>query len=141
MSLSHIHRPIAKYLLWITHGHCYYCGSELDEWNWSLDHVTPEILGGTHNPANFVPCCRVCNSIKSKRSYNTFKKDLWLYHGCEEFTQRQINFLKKFHRINVLPSYEARFWGDGVKLQLPLIQHYNEKEFGPCPLISRAFTS
>lgn len=41
---------------------CRYCGAKDDL---TIDHVTPEALGGTNDPANLVAACADCNAGKS----------------------------------------------------------------------------
>jgi hypothetical protein len=51
-------------------GHaCVYCGATE---RLSLDHVTPEELGGTHAPTNLVTCCFSCNSARQHRTMRTW---------------------------------------------------------------------
>lgn len=45
-------------------GKCYYCGADAD----TIDHRISLVNGGSHWPANLVPCCRSCNSRKNKRN-------------------------------------------------------------------------
>lgn len=43
---------------------CRYCG---DDFDLSIDHVVPEVLGGTIAFANLVTACRPCNTRKGTR--------------------------------------------------------------------------
>ncbi len=49
---------------------CVFCGCHGLEWDnpLSIDHITPEIDGGTHALQNLQTLCRICNSRKSDRS-------------------------------------------------------------------------
>lgn len=45
---------------------CKYCGAKgTDDKPLTIDHVTPEALGGTDDPANLVAACADCNAGKS----------------------------------------------------------------------------
>lgn len=44
---------------------CRYCGARGEETPLTVDHVTPEALGGTDDPANLVAACADCNAGKS----------------------------------------------------------------------------
>ncbi len=48
---------------------CQYCGETVTEKNASLDHYIPQSAGGDHSKENLRTCCLVCNSIKSRKSY------------------------------------------------------------------------
>ncbi len=48
---------------------CVYCGAE-DEL--SLDHKTPEMRGGTHDPSNLQTVCRSCNASKRDLTHEEF---------------------------------------------------------------------
>ena len=75
-----------KYLWMKSGGRCWYCGARLynpGEANTetkkrlilTADHVRPRSRGG-HGRANKVPACKYCNSHKSSRSVEEFRK--WL---------------------------------------------------------------
>lgn len=44
---------------------CRYCGRSAPEVKLTVDHVVPEALGGSDDPANLVAACADCNSGKS----------------------------------------------------------------------------
>uniref|UniRef100_A0A6M3J3E8 Putative homing endonuclease n=1 Tax=viral metagenome TaxID=1070528 RepID=A0A6M3J3E8_9ZZZZ len=44
---------------------CRYCGKVAAETELQVDHVVPEALGGSDEPANLVTCCAPCNIGKS----------------------------------------------------------------------------
>lgn len=96
-------------------GRCWYCGIELFEEHWSVDHVIP--LNGQHHPGdpnprewgNLVPCCHPCNQ---------WKRDLRLDGFRKEFTQRMVGQLyassnyRQALDFGLLPHVEGqvRFW-------------------------------
>lgn len=45
-------------------GKCRYCGCVAS----SVDHRIPLVRGGSHWPANLVPCCTSCNSKKNSKT-------------------------------------------------------------------------
>lgn len=44
---------------------CQYCGAKAPDVPLTVDHVTPQALGGTDDPSNLVTACRDCNSGKA----------------------------------------------------------------------------
>lgn len=48
---------------------CVYCGSEDDL---SIDHKTPELRGGTHDPENLQTACRACNGAKRDMTHDEY---------------------------------------------------------------------
>lgn len=44
---------------------CRYCGATAPTATLTVDHVIPEVLGGTNEPSNLVTACEPCNSGKS----------------------------------------------------------------------------
>lgn len=49
-------------------GKCVYCGSNLDEKNFTVDHIYPRSLGGDDKEDNLAISCRSCNSSKKDQS-------------------------------------------------------------------------
>lgn len=49
--------------------HCFYCRSELNNSNRTLDHKQPLSLGGTNKISNVVACCKKCNSRKGDMGF------------------------------------------------------------------------
>jgi hypothetical protein len=47
---------------------CRYCGASAPDVKLTVDHVTPVVLGGTHEPNNLVAACQDCNAGKSSTS-------------------------------------------------------------------------
>jgi 5-methylcytosine-specific restriction endonuclease McrA len=63
-------------------GHCAYCGKELTQKGWQVDHLIPvqrERFGRAtefevENFNNFMPSCRRCNHYKRAHSLETFRR-------------------------------------------------------------------
>jgi hypothetical protein len=47
---------------------CGYCGDPVTPADATIDHVTPQHVGGTHAKANLRTACLMCNSIKSGKT-------------------------------------------------------------------------
>lgn len=43
------------------HGHCAYCGTEIEYKDMQVDHVKPLRIGGKDSIDNILPACRSCN--------------------------------------------------------------------------------
>ena len=44
-------------------GKCAYCGVDLVK-GWNVDHIKPQIFGGTNDLENLNPSCKDCNNYK-----------------------------------------------------------------------------
>lgn len=59
------------------HGHCAYCGCNLEYKDMQVDHVVP-LNGwseqGTDTVDNMLPACRSCNHYKSRSTLEGFRK-------------------------------------------------------------------
>ena len=56
------------------HGHrCYYCGAS---GKMTIEHKTPLVRGGTHEPSNIVPACGKCNLKKGTMTAEEFIEKL-----------------------------------------------------------------
>lgn len=104
-------------LFHLTHGRCWYCGNTLDLQTWTIDHVVPLAEGGSYEIDNLAPACRRCNRIKSANDIEYFRLDLYHRFICENFTTRQITWLKA-HGCK-FEDY-GKFWGEYRGLFLPL---------------------
>jgi 5-methylcytosine-specific restriction endonuclease McrA len=49
-------------------GACQYCGMKLTTWNYTLDHVFPQCLGGKDTWENLVVACQECNWKKAGKT-------------------------------------------------------------------------
>lgn len=53
---------------------CYWCGETLTVENRTVDHLTPQVHGGTDHPSNLVPCCFPCNSQKGDKTAQEYRE-------------------------------------------------------------------
>lgn len=58
------------------HGHCAYCGCELERKDMQVDHLVPLYLGGKDEISNYMPACRACNFYKSTFTLEKFREQL-----------------------------------------------------------------
>jgi uncharacterized protein (TIGR02646 family) len=59
-----------------TDGLCAYCGTELTDKNFTIDHIIPKNSGGSNAIENLLPCCKSCNSSKGTKSFEEFRAHL-----------------------------------------------------------------
>ena len=96
-----------------TGGLCWYCGCDLvlsekrrdgayyGPDGFCIEHLVPQIKGGTDALDNLVPACRHCNSRKRTRSVEEYREWLrWVNVGVTRFTTSQIDWLRQ-HGIEV----------------------------------------
>lgn len=99
---------------WLTRSCCWYCGTQLDDSNYTIDHVQPTSRGGNNELVNLVPACNTCNSTKGAKNPAQFRQYLT--------------------RIFKLPAgFSVAFWGELRGLGLPLIYHFKPEDW-ICPL-------
>ncbi len=66
--------PSTRHAIYHRDGHaCVYCARTE---KLSLDHLTPEELGGTHEPTNLVTSCFSCNSARGKKTLRAWLRYL-----------------------------------------------------------------
>lgn len=53
---------------------CTYCGGMVDHETGTLDHVIPQVRGGSCNAANLALSCRTCNHLKADRTPAEFHR-------------------------------------------------------------------
>lgn len=118
------------------HGHCSYCGCELSEDHFAVDHIDPifrkhsdvEINGwgrekGKDEMDNYNPCCMSCNSSKSTYTLEKWRKEISLkFDRCARDCS-SYNLLLRFNLIeekrdNILFYFEKNeinkeYYGEG----------------------------
>lgn len=55
------------------HGHCAYCGCEIEYRQMQVDHKKPLRLGGGNDIDNLLPACRSCNHYKSTLTVEKYR--------------------------------------------------------------------
>lgn len=74
-------------------GHCWYCGTRLDPFNFHVDHFIPLCKGGGHEIENLVPSCKTCNMKKNGRDAETLRRSISTPAACR-LTETQIAWLE-----------------------------------------------
>ncbi len=93
-----------------TDGFCFYCGLELDPFNFHTDHFIPRCLGGGDEEENLVPACKKCNTSKGGRSIEDFRALVSRKKiGCPTFNEKQLDWLAKNGIILPIPKMDFYF--------------------------------
>ena len=91
LSISKIFKVISK-----TNNRCAYCGIELNENNFTIDHIVAKIQGGDNSLSNLFAACKSCNSTKQSRSLEWFRYYLTCKkYNIPRFSDKQLMYLKK----------------------------------------------
>ena len=56
-------------------GKCAYCGIDLAR-PWDIDHITPQVFGGTNDLENLNPSCKECNNYKCHTDLEGYRRQL-----------------------------------------------------------------
>jgi len=56
-------------------GKCAYCGVDLVK-GWNVDHIKPQIFGGTNDLENLNPSCKDCNNYKCHTDLEGYRNQL-----------------------------------------------------------------
>jgi len=87
---------------------CGYCGVELGQSNFTIDHIIPKSKGGSDSADNRMPACRECNLSKGTKTLEEFR--LWASWRslCKEqgFSIKQLEWL-----LNNTDLQERYRWG------------------------------
>jgi 5-methylcytosine-specific restriction endonuclease McrA len=57
-------------------GKCAYCGINLAK-GWNIDHIKPQVFGGTNDLENLNPSCKHCNNYKCHTDLEGYRKQLY----------------------------------------------------------------
>lgn len=110
----------------VTQGRCWFCGVELiyglkgtPPEQYTVDHLQPQRLGGTHDGANLVPACRQCNGMKGMKTLEEFRRYLERKSvGLEPLSPSQLAWLlDRGIDVEAMLRREAQeviFWGERV---------------------------
>ena len=107
-------------------GHCWYCGTSLQDMKWKKDHFYP--IGSGDGKVvypeldamdNLVPCCTPCYNFKSASSIQEFRHKInenFLSYGIEQLTakfwfeKQNISMPSESSLIGVSEEAEAIIW-------------------------------
>lgn len=87
-----------------TGGMCGYCGKDISEGGFTVDHIHPVSNGGTNDISNLLPCCLSCNASKGKRDIEDYR----LYAAAKVVTGEvffglpQLKFLRDVGALDVM---------------------------------------
>ena len=102
-------RPATRLAIYLRDGlACAWCGATVEDGVvLTLDHLVPDLNGGTNAPTNLVTACRRCNSARGTRSIPRFAAAVaeYLDHGVE--AAAIVAHVRRCAR-RVLPRAEAR---------------------------------
>ena len=56
-------------------GKCAYCGVDLVK-GWNVDHIKPQVFGGTNDLQNLNPSCKDCNNYKCHTDLEWYRNQL-----------------------------------------------------------------
>jgi len=80
-------------------GKCIYCGSQLTEENYTVNHIVPKVLGGSkHAMSNKMTCCEKCNHLKDHLTLEQFREFFASYFS--NFTNEKFKFY--FKKVKIL---------------------------------------
>ena len=54
---------------------CAYCGTDLAK-GWNVDHIKPQVFGGTNDLENLNPSCKDCNNYKCHTDLEGYRNQL-----------------------------------------------------------------
>lgn len=58
-----------------TGGYCWYCGDDLSNGRFTIDHIQPRSRkGATKDTANMIPACEPCNTAKANMSLEEYRR-------------------------------------------------------------------
>lgn len=75
---------------------CFYCGTKIDEYSRTVDHIVPKSQGGILSNDNKVNCCQKCNRLKADNDPFDFMDLLDTMIRFEQMKSREtVGYLKK----------------------------------------------
>lgn len=76
--------PTLKHQIVVQQGHrCYYCKRAMKSKDFTLDHLIPQMRGGTDDRDNLVATCKPCNQDKesmTEEEYNEYRRSKKIIH-------------------------------------------------------------
>ncbi len=114
---------------------CCFCGSEINQKSFSLDHLIPlnKASLGLHAWGNVVPCCRDCNNEKQQKPWQNFMKLKCRGSEYKKRRSRIENFIKikKYDPNLNLHEYADNLYEDVGEVATTLIKlRYKQAEDG-----------
>ena len=109
-------KPERKAIWNKSEGKCWYCGTELNEKNWHVDHFEPinRVGGEIMNPErdtfeNKVPACPSCNIMKTNMNIESFR---WLIGNFVKRLNRDVTVYRHAKRYGLVEETgkEVTFW-------------------------------
>jgi hypothetical protein len=96
-----IPKELRSQVLEKTSGLCGYCGEELSEKGWHVDHIIPVASSGPDDIMNLMPACSKCNNYKSSLTLEQFRHEIQMQ--VERARKYSVNFrmAERFKQITV----------------------------------------
>lgn len=109
---KNISKKVRKEVYNIFNGHCAYCGCEIPEDNFDVDHITSHMWNkGTDEIDNYYPSCKDCNKFKMCSPIERFRKNI--KDTIKTCSNRNKNYLwDRIYRkygLDVNPDKEIKF--------------------------------
>jgi len=102
-------------------GHCAYCGCEITEKNFVVDHVNPVFSGGGNEIGNLFPTCRSCNNYKHFYDIGDYEdtKSWWTFRNQLADLPKQLKLISIFRialRFGIVKigNWDRRFYYESV---------------------------
>ncbi len=69
-----VSKKVRKEVFNMFNGHCAYCGCEINEVKFDVDHITSHMMNkGNDDISNYYPACKDCNKFKSCSTIEQFR--------------------------------------------------------------------
>ena len=94
-----------------TAGRCAYCGCDITENNFVIDHVKPIGFGGSNDMGNLLPACRSCNNYKHFYELGNIE-DTETWGVMRNFLCRLPAQLEKISIFKIALRYGIVKWGN-----------------------------
>ncbi len=108
---------------------CAYCGGAAETW----DHVHATVLktrfsGHGHRVGNLLPCCKLCNSKKGNKDWQTFLKQLNIPEELRaERVKRIAQYLGKYEVLDTIPEQTPEY-EELLQLRLRVLEIFKKAD-------------
>lgn len=86
--------------------------------NFTIDHITPQCMGGTDALTNLLPCCVSCNSAKGGMHPIDWVQSRRTWIGTEEFHEKYADRLRAMTDEWVTKTYGSwDNWRAGIEVR------------------------